>query len=88
MTVAKKDLKAGEVLERFGGFTHYGVMDLADRARELNALPVGLSPGAKLVQPVKAGQVITWEDVSLDEESAVVKLRRQQDEVIDNHSLG
>lgn len=88
MTVAKKDLKAGEVLERFGGFTHYGVMDLADRAREMNALPVGLSPGAKIVQPVEAGQVITWEDVSLDEESAVVKLRRQQDEVIDNHSLG
>jgi len=88
MTVAKKDLKAGEELGRFGGFTHYGVMDLADKAWELNALPVGLSPGAKIVQPVEAGQVITWEDVNLDEESAVVKLRRQQDEAIHNHSLG
>ncbi len=79
MTVAKKDLKAGEVLERFGGYTNYGVMELADTARQLNALPVGLSPGAKMIRPVQAGEIVTWQDVTLDENNTVVKLRREQD---------
>jgi len=48
-------------------------------ARQLNALPVGLSPGARIIRPVKAGQIITWDDVELNEKSTVVKLRREQD---------
>jgi predicted homoserine dehydrogenase-like protein len=79
MTVAKRDLKPGDILERFGGFTTYGVMDLAETARQLNALPVGISPGAKVVRPVPAGEILTWDDVELDEDSTVVYLRRQQD---------
>lgn len=79
MTVAKKNLRAGEVLERFGGYTNYGVMELASTSRKLNALPVGLSPEARIVKPIKAGEIITWDDVSLDEDSPVVKLRREQD---------
>ncbi len=79
MTVAKKDLKVGEILERFGGYTNYGVMELAESARKLNALPVGLCPGAKIIKPVQAGEIVTWADVALDEESTVVKLRREQD---------
>jgi predicted homoserine dehydrogenase-like protein len=81
MTIAKKDLKPGEVLERFGGYTCYGVMDMADKARDLNALPAGLSPGAVMVHQVNKGEVITWNDVDLNESSTVVKLRREQDEL-------
>lgn len=84
MTVAKKDLKIGEVLERFGGYTNFGVMELAETARKLNALPVGLSPGAKMVKGVKKGQIITWSDIALDEDSTVVKLRRLQDSLFQN----
>jgi predicted homoserine dehydrogenase-like protein len=86
MSVAKKELKVGDVLERFGGYTSYGVMDLAPTAWSLNALPVGLSPGAKLVKPVKKGQIITWDDVELDEKSTLVELRREQDELFLNLS--
>jgi predicted homoserine dehydrogenase-like protein len=82
MTVAKVDLNPGVVLERFGGHTTYGVIDLAEEACRLNALPCGLSPGAKVTRPVSAGQIVTWADVSLDEESTVVKLRRQQDALV------
>jgi predicted homoserine dehydrogenase-like protein len=78
MTVAKRTLKPGERLDDFGGFTFYGIMDRAEEARTLNALPVGLAPGAEMVQPVAAGQILTWEDVRLDEDSIVVKLCRQQ----------
>jgi len=79
MTVAKRALEPGDRLDDFGGFTFYGVMDRAEEARTLNALPVGLAPGAEVVRPVAAGEVVTWDDVKLDEDSAVVKLRRQQD---------
>ena len=74
-------LCAGETLDDFGGYTFYRVMDRATAARELNALPVGLAPRTKLQQKVAQGEIVTWDDVVLDENSAVVKLRRMQDAV-------
>ncbi|MDX1413944.1 MAG: hypothetical protein R3293_07115 [Candidatus Promineifilaceae bacterium] len=79
MTIAKKDLRPGEMLDTFGGYTFYGLMDRADTVRQHNALPTGLAPGARLVREVSAGDIITWDDIVLDEESTVVKLRREQD---------
>ena len=81
MAVAKRDLRAGERLDDLGGYTFYGVIDRAVEAYSLNALPVGLAPGAQVVRGVAAGQVVTWEDVRLDEGSTVVRLRRQQDAI-------
>jgi predicted homoserine dehydrogenase-like protein len=81
MTVAKKDLKPGERLDDFGGYTSYGVMERAENARSLNALPVGLAPGAVVTRPVHTGEILTWNDVQLDEASTVVRLRRQQDAI-------
>jgi predicted homoserine dehydrogenase-like protein len=79
MAVAKRNLPAGERLDDFGGFTFYGIMDRAEAARDLDALPVGLAPGARLLRPVDQGAILTWADVGLDENSPVVRLRRQQD---------
>jgi predicted homoserine dehydrogenase-like protein len=79
MTIAKRDLKPGECLDDFGGYTFHGVMDRAEVAHELNALPVGLAPGVEVLRPVATGEIVTWDDVQLDEDSVVVKLRRQQD---------
>jgi predicted homoserine dehydrogenase-like protein len=79
MAVAKRALTPGEQLDQFGGYMFYGVMDRAEEARALNALPVGLAPGAEVVRPVAAGEIVTWDDVKLDEDSVVVRLRRQQD---------
>ena len=79
LTIAKKTLQPGDALDTFGGYTFYGAIDRAEIVRRENGLPVGLAPGAKIVRPVAAGAVITWDDVALDEASTVVKLRRQQD---------
>jgi predicted homoserine dehydrogenase-like protein len=79
MTVTKRDLKPGDRLDDFGGYTFHGVMDRAEEAQALNALPVGLAPGAEVAKPVRAGKIVTWDDVRLDEGCTVVKLRRQQD---------
>jgi len=79
LTVAKRALQPGELLDNFGGYTFYGVMDRVEIASQLKALPVGLAPGAKVIRPIAAGEVLTWEDVELDESQVVVKLRRMQD---------
>ncbi len=81
LTIAKRDLHPGERLDTFGGYTFHGVMDLAEEARRLRALPVGLAPGAVVRRPVAGGQVVAWDDVTVDESSLLVQLRRQQDEL-------
>ena len=79
LTIAKRDLLPGDVLDDFGGYTFYGMMDEAEKVKELSGLPVGLAPGAVIMRPVSAGEHLTWDDVKLDEVSRVVQLRRQQD---------
>jgi predicted homoserine dehydrogenase-like protein len=79
MTIAKRALTPGERLDDFGGYTFYGTIERAEVARTLNALPVGLAPGARVNRLVPAGEIVTWDDVQLDEGSVVVRLRRQQD---------
>lgn len=79
LTIAKRDLKPGERLDDIGGYMFYGVIDRAETARSLNALPVGVAPGAVVTKPLSAAQIITWDDVRLDETSLLVRLRRQQD---------
>ncbi len=82
MTVAKRALRPGDRLDDFGGYTFHGVIDRAAEARRLNALPAGLAPGARIARAVAAGQIVTWDDVVLDEESDVVKLCREQDAAV------
>lgn len=79
ITVAKRTLEPGDVLDDFGGYTFHGVMDRAAETSSMNSLPVGLAPGARLKHRVWKGKIITWDDVELDESSSVVKLRRKQD---------
>lgn len=78
MAIAKKDLKAGESLDDFGGFTFYGVIDKADVARSKRALPAGLAPGAKVRRDIKKGAIITWDDVIV-QENLLLELRKEQD---------
>ena len=87
LTMAKRDLRPGEKLDDFGGYTFYGVIERAEIARSLNALPIGLAPGAVVVKPLSVGQIITWEDVKLDESSLLVRLRRKQDLLITEQDL-
>jgi len=38
-----------------------------------------LAPSAEVARLVEKGEIVSWDDVKLDEGSTVVKLRRQQD---------
>ncbi|WP_290772241.1 SAF domain-containing protein [Anaerofustis sp.] len=82
MTIAKKDLKKGEKIDGIGGFCTYGTIDKRQTAKELNALPIGLITGNTIMKnDVKKGEIITYDDVLLEEDSLLVKLRREQDKI-------
>jgi predicted homoserine dehydrogenase-like protein len=65
VTVAKRDLKAGERLDGVGGFCAYGLIDNYATARAENALPIALSDDCVLVRDVHKGSVIGFDDVKL-----------------------
>lgn len=80
VAVAKTDLRPGQELERIGGHTHYCMVDRYEHAAAMRALPVGISKGAIVTRPVQKGQVITYDDVRLPAHSAIIALRRLQDQ--------
>ncbi|MEX1020471.1 MAG: SAF domain-containing protein, partial [Litorilinea sp.] len=84
ITVAKRDLKAGETLDGGGGYTVNGICEKATVARQDGLLPLGLAPGARLTQDVPKGQAIRYDQVDLVEDSFVLKLRRLQDALVDD----
>ena len=68
-SVAKRDLKAGEMLDGEGGFCVWGKALPVERAG--NALPIGLAHGVALKADIAAGDVITLEDVDLGDDPAL-----------------
>ena len=76
---AKRDLRAGEVLDGEGGFTVVGTLMPAAESLRLGALPLGLAHQVKLLNPVRAGAPVHWSDVTFDASNDAVKLRREME---------
>ena len=79
VAVAKRALKAGELLDGEGGYTVVGKLVPADASLGIGALPLGLAHGVKLLKPIDGGQTVRWADVAADESSAAVKIRREME---------
>ncbi|HCK09107.1 MAG TPA: hypothetical protein DHW45_04480 [Candidatus Latescibacteria bacterium] len=78
ITVAKKDLETGEILDGGGGYTVNGLIERADVSVRERLLPLGLSAGARLLKDVARGEVIRYEDVDMVD-SLVHTVRKMQD---------
>jgi predicted homoserine dehydrogenase-like protein len=78
VTVAKRDLKAGELLDGIGGFCAYGLIENAPAARAVSALPIGLSEGCVLRRDVRKDVVVSFEDVEAPPAGLVESLWREQ----------
>jgi predicted homoserine dehydrogenase-like protein len=75
--IAKRDLKAGEVLDGEGGYTVAGGLRPADVSVANGYVPLGLAHSISLKNAVADGQPITWDDVIADETTTAYKLRRE-----------
>jgi len=79
VAVAKRALKAGEMLDGEGGYTVYAKLIPAERSLKLGALPIGLAHRVKVLRDVAAGEFLTAADVALDDESQAVRIRRDME---------
>lgn len=79
ITVAKRDLRAGEALDGSGGATVYGLIERAEVARAENLLPLGLADGVTVREAVPQGTPITYDMVAPNRASVAYRLRRKQD---------
>jgi predicted homoserine dehydrogenase-like protein len=79
ITMAKRDLKAGETLDGIGGFTCYGTIDNAEICRTQNLLPMGLSEGCRLLRDVPQDYALTYADIELPSGRLCDRLRAEQE---------
>ncbi|MGK2850809.1 MAG: NAD(P)H-dependent oxidoreductase [Candidatus Limnocylindrales bacterium] len=78
VAIAKRDLRAGEVLDGIGGFMAYGMIENASTARAEDLLPMGLTDGATLLRDVGVDAALTFEDVRLPADRLAERLWREQ----------
>ncbi|MAO90014.1 MAG: flagellar biosynthesis protein FlgA [Rhodospirillales bacterium] len=79
VATAKKPLKQGDQLDGEGGYTVYGKLMPAATSRAKGALPIGLAHGITLKRSVATDQVLTWDDVVLDEQDPTLRFRKEME---------
>jgi len=81
ITIAKRDLKEGEMLDGIGGFTCYGTLENSDICRSERLLPMGLSEGCLLTKDVPKDSAISYDDVNVPKGRLCDELRAKQNDV-------
>jgi predicted homoserine dehydrogenase-like protein len=79
VSMAKKDMQPGDRIDSIGGYTVRGYADIAEDAKRDNLVPIGLIANAVVTKEIKVGDLITYDQVQVDESSLIVQLRRLQD---------
>jgi predicted homoserine dehydrogenase-like protein len=79
VSTAKRDLRAGEVLDGEGGACVWGKLMTAADSLRFGGLPIGLANRVPLVRDVPAGQPVTWNDVRIDVADEAYQYRREME---------
>lgn len=80
--LAKKDMQAGEKLDAIGEYCYRSWIMTAQEARSVKAIPCGMLTGAKVIKPIKKGELITYDNVEIPAGSKLAELRARQDKMI------
>jgi predicted homoserine dehydrogenase-like protein len=81
VTTAKRDLKAGQVLDGLGEYDTYGVAESTPVTRAENLLPMGVAVGCTLLRDVAKDEVLTYADVTLPPGRLIDQLREEQEKL-------
>ena len=87
VATAKRDLRAGEMLDGEGGACVWGKLMPAQDSLAIGGLPIGLANHVKLVHAVRAGQCVTWSDVRVDKTDEAYRYRRAMEASTAAHPL-
>jgi predicted homoserine dehydrogenase-like protein len=80
--VAKKDMAVGETLDAIGEYCYRAWIMTAGEARAAKAIPCGMLTGAKVLKPIKKGELITYDNAALPAGSRLAELRARQDKLV------
>lgn len=80
VAVAKRGLNAGDTLGMIGESDYRGFALTWEDARARGALPIGLAERARVVKPLKAGDILTYDNCAPDDSMAVTQIRRRLDQ--------
>ena len=79
VSIAKRDLKAGQKVEGIGGRDFFGRMYAYTEAKAARGIPMGLTAGGTLLRDIAKDEMFTEENFQPDTTQFVYKLRQMQD---------
>ncbi len=79
LACAKRDLRPGEILDGEGGYTVHGKLLPAEKSLAMGGVPLGLAHDVKLIAAVKAGEILTWAHVQMDEGLKAFQIRKEME---------
>ena len=77
----KRTIRSGQIVGDIGGDDWYGQIMTYQEARAQRAVPIGIGAKAVAVRDIPKGAVITEDDVTLNDQTFIYRLRRMQDSV-------
>lgn len=80
--VAKKDMQPGEKLDAIGEYCYRAWIMTSGEARSAHAIPCGLLQGGSVTQPIKKGELITYDNAAVAPGSRIAELRARQDKLV------
>ena len=80
VAVAKRDLNLGETMGMIGEADYRGFATTWEDARNRRLIPIGLAEKAKVQKPLKAGELLTYENCVPDTSLVVTQLRQRLDQ--------
>ncbi|MGI5949394.1 NAD(P)H-dependent oxidoreductase [Peptoniphilus sp.] len=81
IAIAKRDIKKGESFDSIGGYMIFGRLVTSKVKRSGNHVPIGIiTKGSVAKRDIKKGTALTYEDINLNEDSEIVRIRKLQDE--------
>lgn len=78
VTIAKKDLNAGEEIDGIGHYMTYGVCENTEISSSENLLPLGIAEGCVLKKDIKKDQALTFDDVEVPMGRLIDQLLHEQ----------
>jgi len=82
VSLAKKDLNPGDMLDGEGGYCARGRLTTATTSIKNDYLPLGLTDNAKVIKPIKKDQFIKFSDVEIDYIDEVKTAREYQKKIV------
>jgi len=80
--VAKKDLAVGERLDSIGEYTYRAWIMTVGDAVKAGGIPCGLLENGTVAKPIRQGELLTRDNIAIDESAKIVALRKLQDKAL------